>query len=141
MHFVDQVGIEAQGLGEFDIMDCPLKLGSGAYNIKITYNSISNYENTNIDNCAGKIVLDTNNSAILKASEIPLCDGLNEMQSRFWIRSGIENDEVKIHVRYYGNGKLSIKSIQVEERREFRVLTCIVVIIVMVICNLIYLFY
>lgn len=133
----DSVGIEAQGLEKCALMDSSLTLGSGAYCIEVMYDSVSNPDFVNIDNSAGRLaVLCTDNPALVKSSEIPLIDGVNETQSRFWLRQ--ENVEVTFRVRYYGTGKLSVKSIHVKEIREYRILVCIAVICAMLIWNLFY---
>lgn len=135
------VGIEDQGLEEVEIMRCPVRLTSGAYDIKILYVSESRTDITNINNCAGKIVFNVDNFQILKASEIQLRDGLNEMQSRFWLRSCSGENEVRLCVRYYGNGKLSIKNILIEEKREYRLMRFLSIFILMAVCNLFYVFF
>lgn len=138
------VGIEAQGLEEADLLDCSLVLRGGAYHIKVLYQSVSNYDNVSIDNCAGTVVLGTKNASVLRSSSFRLRDGLDEAESRFWIRPHFGlwfegTDEIRIAVRYFGNGKLAIKEIQVEEKREYRVLVCLAVICTMLVCNLFYL--
>lgn len=66
VYFEDgDVGIEAQGLGEFDILDGSLWLRGGAYGVEVLYESVSNYENASTDFCGGKIVFDTYNASIL----------------------------------------------------------------------------
>lgn len=141
------IGIEAQGLGEFDIVDSTLWLRSGAYSINVYYESVSNYESTSIDNIGGKVVFETYNPSLLKSSVMELREGLNEAQSRFWIRNrfrirpGSGKNEIKIHIRYCDNGKLVIKEIRIQERREYRVLTCIAVIGAMMACNLLFFYF
>ena len=129
------VGMEAQSAEESEILNGYLGLDSGAYRVKIVYDSVSNYDNINIDNSAGRVVFSTDNSN-LKASEIWLHDGESEIQSIIWLRpGGIGNNKVKIAVRYHGNGKLAIKSIYIEERREYRIIICIATILFFTLCD------
>jgi len=135
------VGIAAQGLEEVEIMNYPLNLRSGAYEVKVVYTSVSREDITSFDNCAGRIVLTTDNARVLRASEIQLRDGQNESQSRFWLRYGSHENEVKFCVRYYGNGKLAIKNIRIEEKRSYRVLRCFFVIMIIAVFNLFYVYF
>lgn len=135
------VGIESQSSEEFELLNTSLSLGSGAYNIKVVYDSVSNYDVPNIDNCAGRVGFSTENSAVLKAGEIWLHDGNHEEQTRIWLRQGSGTNLVKIYVKYHGNGKLAIKSISVEEKREYRVIICIAVFILFAVCDFLYLLF
>ncbi len=135
------VGIQEQGIEEVDIIDYSLRLKSGAYSVKVLYESFSDYYTIDTDNCAGRISIDTDGSADLKMSDMRLRDGLNEIDSRFWITNGKGDSEVRIHVIYHGKGILAVKSIQIEEKREYRILTCVAVICLMVVCNLIYVYF
>lgn len=140
------VGIETNGSDQTDVMECSLRLRSGAYDVKVIYESVSSSDN-NADDCGGEFVLSTGNPSILKTLNISLQDGANEAQSRlwirqrFWIKRGNGYNEVKMIVRYHGEGKLSVKSVQVEEKREYRILICFAVMGVLTICDLIYIFF
>ena len=130
------VGMEAQASEEVEILNGFLDLDGGAYRVKILYDSVSNYDNTSIDNSAGRVTFSIDNSN-LKASDIWLNDGKNEAQSRIWLRYG-GNNKVKITVRYHGNGKLAIKSIYIEEKREYRIIICIVTSLLFAFCDFLY---
>lgn len=132
------VGMDAQGLEEIELMSSMLRLRSGAYSVKVEYSSAARSDVVNLDNCSGKILLGTENSKILKASEILLRDGIEETESRFWLRIGSGENDIKFGIRYFGNGKLAIKSILIEERREYRIIICLAVILLMLICDLFY---
>lgn len=135
------VGVQEQGIEETDIFDCTLRLESGAYSMKILYESFSDYYTINTDNYAGQIFAESDGSTILKYSNMRLRDGLNEIESRFWISWGSGDSELRFRVRYYGNGILAVKSIQIEEKREYRILLCMAIICLMMVCNLIYLYF
>lgn len=135
------VGVESQSSEEFELLNASLNLDSGAYSIKVVYDSVSNYDAPNIDNCAGRVGFSTENFAALKASEIWLHDGNHEEQTRIWLRQGSGTNLVKIYVKYHGNGKLAIKSILVEEKREYRVIICIAVFILFAVCDFLYLLF
>lgn len=132
------VGLDAQGLEEIELMNSMLRLRSGAYSVKVEYSSAARTDVVNMDNCSGKIILGTDNSKVLKASEILLRDGIEETESRFWLRIGSGENDIKFGIRYFGNGKLAIKSILIEERREYRIIICLAVILLMLMCDLFY---
>ena len=75
------VGIETNGSDQTDVMECSLRLRSGAYDVKVIYESVSSSDN-NADDCGGEFVLSTGNPSILKTLNISLQDGANEAQSR-----------------------------------------------------------
>lgn len=134
-------GIETTGAGECELMTSSVRLRSGAYKFTVIYDSVSDYEGANIDNSAGELSFSAENPSILKASDIILCDGIHEMVSRIWIRPtwGSDKNEVKISVSYNGYGKLSIKSIYIEEKRLYRIIGCIFAFLLFSVLNFLYL--
>lgn len=138
-YFADgSVGIETESTESIQLFCYTLELDSGAYNATVAYDSDSRIETSGAYDSAGAIVFNTENEQVLKASCLKLIDGNTEMKTRFWIRAGAGTNSVKIGVIYDGNGKLAVKNIVIEEKREYRIITCIAVILLFVIIDLIY---
>lgn len=135
------IGMEAQGADEIELVSDLLSLGSGAYDINVTYDSISNYDSVNTDNSAGYILFYTDNPRVLRANTIYLRDGINHMRSRLWIRMGSGTNRVNLAVRFNGNGKLAIQSISINEKRVYRVVNCMAVFLFFAAIDLFYYYF
>ncbi len=141
----DAVGIEiwpdmqSQQPEGFEMLNCRVSLRSGAYSVKVFYDSASSQDSVSIDNSAGSLSFHTENGAALKANTLQLTDGLNETESRFWLRPGLREREVSLTVQHNGTGKLAVSMIQIEEKRIYRVVLCIAAAFFMAFCNFLYL--
>ncbi len=127
----DSVGVETEKAGQCEVMTSSIPLKSGAYKLEVIYDSVSDYDNANIDNSAGKLCFKTENASVLQASDIVLSDGIHSIQSRLWIREmwGEKECDLKISVIYNGYGRLAIKSISIAEKKLYRVTRCIFAIL------------
>lgn len=123
----------------FELLNCSAVLGSGAYQVKILYDSLSRQDMVSIDQASGSLRCQTEYDAVLRASELRLADGLQEAESRFWLRPGCGDREVRLSVWYNGSGRLAVKEIQIEEQRSYRVALCATLAFFMVFCDFLYL--
>lgn len=137
----DSVGMETQSKSEeVEILNGFLDLGSGAYSVKITYESVRDYGNPSIDSDAGWVMFNTDNSSLRVPEVILLHDEGDEIQSTIWLRPGWRGtNRVRISVWYCGSGKLAVKSIHIEEKREYRIIICIAIILLFAVCDFLYL--
>lgn len=135
------IGMEGQGADEIEIVNDLLHLGSGAYDINVMYDSISNYDSVNTDNSAGYIIFYTDNPRVLRANTVYLHDGINHVRSRLWIRMGSGTNPVHLAVRFHGDGKLAIRNIYINEKRAYRVINCLAVILFFVAVDLFYYYF
>lgn len=137
---------ESQGAGAaseqtegFELMDCRAVLGSGAYSIRVEYDSLSSPDGGNIDHSAGSLMVRTEYGTVLRAADLRLADSLNSAESVMWLRPGSGRNEVRFVVWYSGNGKLAVKSIQIVEKRVYRVALCLALGLFMIFLNFMYL--
>ena len=144
----DAVGLEAWPDAEdlqgqqpegFELLHCRAVLGSGAYQVKILYESASSRDMVSIDQSSGSLRFHTQYGAFLKASELRLADGLQEAETRFWLRPGCRQTEVNLSVWHNGSGRLAVKEIRIEEKRVYRVVVCAAVALFMAFCDFLYL--
>lgn len=135
------IGMEGQGVDETELLNDIFNLGSGAYDINVIYESISNYDSVNTDNSAGYIIFYTDNPRVLRANTVYLRDGMDHVRSRMWIRMGSGTNPVHLAVRFRGDGKLAIKNIYINEKRPYRVIICIAVFLVLAAVDLFYYYF
>lgn len=121
---MDEVSAAAQAEG-FELMDCRAVLGSGAYSIRVEYDSASSPDGGNIDSSAGTLLVRTEYGTVLRAADLRLGDGSDSAESMMWLRPGSGRNEVRFAVWYSGNGRLSVRRIQIEEKRAYRVALCL----------------
>ncbi len=137
----DTADWQGQPLGEFELLHCRAVLGSGAYQVKILYDSLSSQDMVSIDQSSGSLRFHTQYGALLRASKLQLVDGLQEAETRFWLRPGCRQTEVNLSVWHNGSGRLTVKEIQIEEKRAYRVIVCVAVALFMAFCDFLYLIF
>ena len=135
----DPAQLQGQQPEEFELLHCGAVLGSGAYQVNIIYDSVSSQDMVSIDQSSGSLRFHTQYGALLRASELRLADGLQEAETRFWLRPGCRQTEVNLSVWYHGSGRLAVKEIRIEEKRAYRVILCVAVAFFMAFCDFLYL--
>lgn len=125
------------------------KLRCGAYDIRVEYFSDYYYNEDmepesydDLNRVVGRVDIYSNNApSAVAASNILLKDGSNEIVSRFWIEPGYRLRDAKLDVTFWGKGRLGIKSIEIQEKRVYRVAYLIVYILIVLFADLMYLLY
>ena len=112
---MDEESAAAQAEG-FELMDCRAVLGSGAYSIRVEYDSASIPEGGNLDHSAGTLLVRTEYGTVLRAADLRLADGLDSAESVMWLRPGSGRNGVRFAVWYSGNGRLAVKAYRLKKR-------------------------
>lgn len=128
--------VQPQG---FELMACSTVLGSGAYRVRVDYDSASSPDGGNIDHFAGSLLFRTEYGTALRASDLRMADGQSSTESVIWLRPGSGRNEVRFIVWYQGNGRLAVKEIRVEEKRAYRVVLCLGLVLFFCFLNAVYL--
>ena len=137
--------IEATGLVDQEVLHSKEHmLQPGAYKVTVAYKSACdlNKPSRSISDSAGKLVLFSNkNSSALSSSTIILDDGSNTRTSRIWVRWGTSLQDFQGKILYNGIGKMTIKSVTVEEMPVWRVVRIAVFVILFLLLNACYLLF
>lgn len=105
------------------VFTLPIPLPSGAYDIEIQYQSVSNLQDPscNIYDCAGWVDFELpSNPHALQANPLYLDDGARSVTGRIWLRMGAGAEDLTMEVNYYGVGKLAIQQVEIRECVQYR---------------------
>lgn len=115
----------------------------GMYQIEVQYYSIRNHNEAaaSAEDFTGNISLSTeNNASRIFYNPIILQDGICKNSTRLWVRSIKSLDDIKVYVNYSGTGDLSIYHVSIREITIWRVVKCILVLLLFACVDLLYSF-
>lgn len=101
----------------------PIPLPSGAYDIEIQYQSVTDPQDPsyNVYDCAGWVDVELpSNTYGLKTNMIYLNDADTTATGRFWLRMGAGAKDLTLEINHYGTGSLTIQQVTIQERVEYR---------------------
>lgn len=137
--------IEATGNIDEEILHSKKhSLEPGAYKVTVNYKSACNLENPSrsISDSAGKLVLFSyKNASALSSSTLLLDDGSNTRTSRVWVRWGKSLDDFQGKILYNGVGKMTIKSVTLEEAVIYRAVRIVGFVILFLLLDACYLLF
>lgn len=123
------------------------KLECGAYDISVEYFADYYYQtdiemetSAELNKAVGNIdIYSLDVPSAVSASDIILKDGSQKMNSTFWISPGFRLRDLRLDASFWGTGQLGIKSIEINEKREYRVIYLFEYLLIVLLTNLIYL--
>lgn len=101
----------------------PIPLPSGAYEVEIQYESVTNPQDPsyNIYDCAGWVDFELpSNPYALQANSLNLGDGSSSVTGHIWLRLGAGAEDLTMQINYFGVGKLAIQQVEIRECVEYR---------------------